>query len=455
MPLAVNLKLILATSASAATASGIEPFIKTLSIICLTVCVLFLIIGGFRYMTSSGSPVALAQAKKIIKNTLIGLVIVLSAATLSNFLSNAYGSPKTDNIAKNVPAITTVTPESKSSGIINIIIKTITGVLNNIVQTIATPFLNGLSFFTSGTPLIVSSSSVFNIWLIVVGIADGLFTLVIILLGLHVMSFASLGLEEISLTQLLPRIGFGYLMINSSIFVIDAFISLSNLMIHVISQGVSTSSLWQSLTQVVQNSGGYGLATLIVMVIFLVFSVILMIFYVGRLVTIYLGGVLSPLIVLIWLLPGLRDFAMTAAKKYFSLIFVLFVHVVILELAASIISSIVNGSNDSSPLMALIIGLATLVCLLKTQGVMSQLSYAAIGPRTARQIGQRLILNMSYIGRESMAVVSPIVSSFSSSSRNQYLANSYSSSNNSKSSTASGSNLNHSASTSNNEGSKK
>jgi hypothetical protein len=390
----------------------IAPFIKILSLISLVLCTLYLIFGGFRYMTSAGDPSSLMHAKKIIKNSLIGLVIVLSAATLSGLLSNAYGSPSSTAVNKQVPTISQITPESKSSGIIDIIIKTITGVLDNIVQTVASPFLKGLSYFTTGTPLIEANSSAFNLWLIVTGIADGLFTLVIVLLGLHVMSFSTLGLDEVNLTQLLPRIGLAYLLINSSIFIIDAVISLSNMMIQVISHGQSVSAVWQSLTTVVQHSSSYGLATLIIMVIFLVFSVILIVYYVGRLVTLYLGGVLAPLIVLVWILPGFRDFALTATKKYFTLVFVLFVHVVILELAASIIVGVVNGSTNSSPLMALIVGLATLICLLKTQGVMSQLSIAAIGPKTARQIGQRLILNLNYLSRETSSLIAPLMPAF-------------------------------------------
>lgn len=436
MHLVVN---IFATLESQSVISkGIEPFIKSLSLIALLVCTLFLVIGGFRYITSSGNPEALLKAKKIIKNSVIGLVIVLGATTITSLLSSSYG-PVSGPSVTSVPAISAINPSSNSSGIIDIIIKTIAGVFNDIIQTVATPFLNGLSYFTKGTPLIESNASAFNLWLIVTGAADGLFTLVIILLGFHVMSFSSLGLDEVSMFKLLPKIGLAYLLMNSSIFLIDALVSLSNLMIKVVSQGQSVTSLWQALTTVVQKSSGDGLATLIVMIIFLIFSVILIVYYIGRLVTIYLGAVLAPLIILIWLLPGLRDFAVSATKRYLVTIFVLFVHVVILELAASIILGIVSGSSDSSPLMALLIGLATLICLIKTQGVMSQLSYAATGPKIARQIGQRLILNMNYITSGASTIAAPLMPTFLS-TKNEYPATKYSSVDNKKTITPTASN---------------
>lgn len=64
-----------------------------------------------------------------------------------------------------------------------------------------------LGFFTKATPLMAQNSSVFNLWLAMVGITDVLFVVVIALLGFHVMSAASLGFDEIEIKHLLPRIG--------------------------------------------------------------------------------------------------------------------------------------------------------------------------------------------------------------------------------------------------------
>jgi hypothetical protein len=402
----MNLNLLADQSAGNLLKAYIAPSVTVLALIASVVCSLLLIIAGYHYIASSGDPRKLEQAKKVIKNALIGLVIVLSAAFLINLLSHAYGPTNTSGVVTSIPSLNAIKPQSASSGILGVIIKTLSGVLGNIIETVAVPFLKALTYFTSGTPLIASNPSVFNLWLSVVGMADALFVLVIILLGFHVMTFSSLGMDELNIKQLLPQIGLVFLLINSSVFVIDGVISLSNFMIKAISNNQSASSVWQVLSEIVKQSSGFSLAALIIMIIFLVFSVILLVYYVGRIVTLYLGAVLAPLIILCWLMPSVRDFAITATKRYVSTIFVLFVHVVILLLASSLLTGVVtsNGSKPD-PLMSMIVGLATLVALLKTQGVMAQLSYAAIGPRSARRIAERLVLNLSYLGGQGAQMI--------------------------------------------------
>ena len=117
---------------------------------------------------------------------------------------------------------------------------------------------------------------------------------------------------------------------------------------------------------------------------------------------IYLGAVLSPLILLIWLLPSFRDFAKISAKVYGATIFVLFVHVVILELVASLFTGMIASSptHTADPLMSMIVGLAALIALLKTQSFMMQLSYISAGPRSVKKLGSEFISGISYLKRE-------------------------------------------------------
>jgi hypothetical protein len=209
-----------------------------------------------------------------------------------------------------------------------------------------------------------------------------LFILVIVLIGFQVMSAAALGFEEIELKQLLPQLAFIFLLINTSIYAIDAIIALSNAMIYALQSGFPSTSVWDVLADITKKSSDMGLAGLLIMVAFLVLSVMLLVYYVLRLVGLYLGAILAPIVVLLWLLPAFKDFAITALKTYLVAIFVLFVHVVILLLAASIFVGINAGDTISQPnsLMALIVGLATVVALLKAQGMMNQLVSAASAP---------------------------------------------------------------------------
>jgi hypothetical protein len=56
--------------------------------------------------------------------------------------------------------------------------------------------------------------------------------------------------------------------------------------------------------------------------------------------------------------------------------------------------------------MAMVTGLATVIALLKTQGVMMQFSYASVGPRTARKLGGQFMTGVSYMTGKGRAVTS-------------------------------------------------
>src|SRR3989344_2245129 len=53
------------------------------------IAVLFLIIGGFRYITSAGNEETAEQAKKIITNAIIGIVIIILSFVIVRVISNA------------------------------------------------------------------------------------------------------------------------------------------------------------------------------------------------------------------------------------------------------------------------------------------------------------------------------------------------------------------------------
>ena len=55
------------------------------------VTVAFIIMGGFKYMTSSGSPDQAAKAMKTIINAVIGMVVALGSVALVNFVGKYLG----------------------------------------------------------------------------------------------------------------------------------------------------------------------------------------------------------------------------------------------------------------------------------------------------------------------------------------------------------------------------
>jgi hypothetical protein len=386
------------SSVTSSINSYITPTIATLAGLATLAATGFLVVGGIAYMTSSGRPDKLEHAKKVIRNALIGLVLVLGAGALTAILVHAYQGSGGNGIS-NIPSLTSIQPAPASSGLIAILVDAIVGLLRNIIDTAAQPFINALVYFTHGTPLMASNGSVFALWGVMVAMADALFVLVVALLGFHVMSASALGLEEIEFKHLLPQLAVIFLLVNTSIFAVDAVISLSNAMIHTLYAAFPATTVWTVLNGIVTQSSGLGLVALFILIVFIILAVILLVYYVMRLVVLYLGAILSPLVLLLWLLPSFKDFVSAAIKTYLTTIFVLFVHVVILLLAASIFAGMLNGGpvTGLNPLMGSIVGIATLISLLKTQKMMMELSYVSVGPKALRKLGGQFVTGVSYI----------------------------------------------------------
>lgn len=308
-------------------------------------------------------------------------------------------------MADRLPAVAPNVAEKSGNPLVDTLVSTLVGLFRTIIDSIGDPIIKALNFFTNGTPLMGDNSAVFNLWLAVVGITDALFVLAVSLIGFHVMSAASLGIDEIDVTHLLPQVGLVFLLVNTSLFVIDAIISLSNGMLDALTAGFGRVSIWDTLANVTHQSGGLGLAGLLVMLAFLILAIMLMVYYVGRIIALYVGAILSPLVIMLWLLPAFKDFTDAAFKIYLSTIFSLFVQVVILRLATSLFAGLAHGDLNSQPnvLMALIVGLATMVAMLKTQGVIRELAYAAAVPKTGRQLGSVMFRTSAIVAKPSFA----------------------------------------------------
>ena len=163
-----------ATAASSAMRSYVMPVVMTLCTLASLACVFFLVNGGIQYMTSTGKPEKLEHAKKIIKNALIGLVLVIAAATLTAILSHAYGTPS-GSVTGGLPSLTPIEPKDTGFDLGKLLINGIVDVLRNIIETVGAPLVEAIAYFTKATPLMGDNSSVFNLWLAIVGIADVVF----------------------------------------------------------------------------------------------------------------------------------------------------------------------------------------------------------------------------------------------------------------------------------------
>ncbi len=144
----------------------LRPIMLSLIGLAGVVSAFFIILGGIGYSTSAGKPEKLEHSKKVLKNALIGLVIVIAAGTLTAILSNAYSSGGNASL-ENAPVLTPINTDTGGGGITELLINAIIGLFKHIIETAAQPFISALDFFTRSTPLMADNPSVFKLWLTV------------------------------------------------------------------------------------------------------------------------------------------------------------------------------------------------------------------------------------------------------------------------------------------------
>ncbi|MEK7202639.1 MAG: hypothetical protein AAB669_03895 [Patescibacteria group bacterium] len=387
--------LLLPTVAFAASNGEVAHFTQDTLTVLISVAGLaaafFLIRGGYVYITSTGKPEALAEAKRTIRQALIGLVIVIAAAVFSSMLSGAFNEPNTPALGTAIN-LAPIQPAPDDGSLARIILNAIAGFLQNIVQSATRPIIDGVIHFLTTTPMLSTNSVVFNFWLIMVGITDSLFALGIALLGFQVMSASTFGFEDVPLKQLMPRIGLAFLVANTSIFTIDWIIKLCQVLIDAVihaTGGIGQAWILNAFDPAALATGGTLLITLIFMLVFTLLAVVLLLFYISRLMILAFGAVMAPLVCLLWLMPKMSDFAEAAAKSYLVMIFSLFIHVVIIQLASAFLT--VPNQVNTNPFISILIGIALFSILLKSTAMTVQLALASQATGVFKKFGGQFL----------------------------------------------------------------
>jgi hypothetical protein len=209
------------------------------------------------------------------------------------------------------------------------------------------------------------------------------------------MSASTFGYDEVELSQLLPKIGLAFLGANVSLFLADYVILTVNVLVATVlnsTGGLNHAWVMDAINPATFITGTTPLITLVFLILFLIIAIVLLLMYIGRLIMISLGAVLSPFIFLLWIIPKFSDFAEIAAKSYVVTVFMVFVHVVVIQLASSFLS-LPNQSGNSLVSIAVAIGL--FLTLLKIPGLMMQMVFYSSGNGTFRKLGRQIINVMS------------------------------------------------------------
>jgi len=368
--------------------------LQIITLIATASAVFFLIKAGYLYMTSSGRPEALESAKKTIINTFLGLILVLSANVVTSVFQNSFDSSASmgNGTAVEIMAVETVEP---SDGLTQILIDAVSGFIQNIVESATEPIVNGILGYLTITPTLLDNEVIRNFWLISVGIVDVLFVLVVALMGLQVMSASTFGFEEVEVKQLLPRLGITFLGANMSLFLANYAIITSNVLVQTMissTGGLNHAWIKDAFSPTAIITGATPLIILIFLVLFLIVSIVLLLMYISRLIFISLGAVLSPFIFLLSALPKFSDFAFIAVKTYMVSIFIVFVHVVIIQLASSFLTLPEHSENS---LISIAVGIGLFITLLKTPNLMMQMVMYTSNSGSLKKIGNQIINVMS------------------------------------------------------------
>lgn len=380
--------------------------IGIITVVAGTATVFFLIKGGYGYITSTGNPTALEDAKKTIRNALIGLVLIISASTLVSFLQGSLINSSTNN---SVAAInmTPIDPRETSGGLVQTMIDTMTGVMRDILESAISPIVDAVFGFLTSTPPLLTNSVVVDFWKVILGIVDTLFVVIVALLGLQFMSASTFGFEEIEFKQLLPRIGLAFLGANISLFLADYIILANNVLVKTVLEatgGLDQAWFANAVNPAVLFTDATRLVTLLFMLIFMIIAIVLLIFYVSRLIILSLGAVLAPFIFLLWAMPKFASFAEIAVKSYLVVVFSVFVHVVTIQLATSYLTLPENTNNS---LLSITVAIGLLATLLKTPSVMANFIIVTSGSNMMQKLGSQMMNVISGSKQEKAATPQP------------------------------------------------
>ena len=380
--------------------------LSIITVIAAAAAVFFLIRGGYLYITSSGKPEVLEDAKKTIRNALIGLVVVLASSALVSLLTGALVGDVGSTSTVTLP-LTQIESVKPPDGLAQVLLDAVNGFLQNIIQSATKPVVDGIMTFLTNTPELLSNAIIVKFWLIMLGIADTLFVLIVALLGLQFMSASTFGFEEIEFKHLLPRIGLAFLGMNVSLFLADYAIKTCNALVTGIinaTGGLDHAWITNAITLPNLLSQSTPPITLIFLLIFLIIAIVLLLMYISRLIVIALGAVLSPFIFLLWTLPKTADFAEMAIKGYLVSVFTIFIHVVTIQLAGSFL---VLPEHTNNSLISIAVAIGLLLTLLKIPSFVMQLILFTRSIDTVKHVGSQIMNVMSAEKPEKRDVKTP------------------------------------------------
>ena len=138
------------------------PLTQTLAALGGLTATFFLAWAGLEYITSAGNPLRLNRAKQIFKNALLGLLLILLAATLVSVLKSSYQNNLDLDTALPSPSVELsqvgASDQQSSAG------SAVSDFLYQVVLASLHPFLDLMSHLIQQTPLAGQNAVVVQLW---------------------------------------------------------------------------------------------------------------------------------------------------------------------------------------------------------------------------------------------------------------------------------------------------
>lgn len=207
----------------------------------------------------------------------------------------------------------------------------INGFISNMIEQAINPTLDFLGRYLLSTPDITEQEGLKGIWSSMRLITNSFFVLIVIIGAIVMAASDHLGFNAYEIRVLAPRILWGFIASNMSLWTCSLLIELNNGLVKgVVGTGIDPKNISIfKFTSVSAISSGL-IFTPLLALIGVILLIMVAIIYVIRLGLIWVLVILSPLAFALWVLPQTQFLTKMWSRAFFATVFIQFMHALIL-----------------------------------------------------------------------------------------------------------------------------
>jgi len=233
----------------------------------------------------------------------------------------------------------------------------------------------GFNFLTQTPPgLSYSHPDVVRLWGSLRAVADAALALVAMVGGYNLMARRALAARSDGALEFLPRLLVGALLVNTSLWWASLAIDLNNALCQSI--GAAGFPGWGRIAGNIALDAGVAtpwapgrLLFVLSLLLYLVLCLLLAVQMLMRLVLVDVLLVVAPLGLLCWILPQTERWARLWSTTFVGAVFTQFLQVAAMLLSGNLLTAVGSGSGIAGTALGPLLGLATVVLVLKLPGI--------------------------------------------------------------------------------------